>query len=172
MKESKGMSAWLITWDCSGNHAKPRDRVVEILDPRLSSERVRQIVELLYHKDAPLSEKVDWRLRRRQQPYPAESPSFHGVKWEGEINCGHNPWLRARLVDNLIIGTDENGRERASWTDGHSPREMAEKTRRLTPFTEWVKGRQKRRTSWPSMDPARRPGFRAHLTLPVPKVAN
>jgi hypothetical protein len=99
MRKGKGVRAWLITWEWVGDHAKPPNKVVEILDPRLSEERVRQIVELLYHRDALLSEKIAWRLRHRQQPYPAKFTRFHGVDWTGEITCGHNPWLHARLVD-------------------------------------------------------------------------
>jgi len=129
MTKSNGVSAWLVTWEWSGDHAKPPNKVAEILSPRLGIECVRQITELLYHREALLSEKITWRLRHQQQPYPAEISPIHGIKWGGEITCGHNPWLRARLVDNLIISTDENGQETASWTDRHSPRGIAEQIR-------------------------------------------
>ena len=131
MRKQKGVRAWLVTWEWSGSHAARQGKIVEILDPRIWPEQVRQIVELLYHREASLSEKVAWRLRKRRHPRPAEFTRLHGAKWEGEITCGHNPWLCARLVDNLIIKTDELGRETASWTDRHSPREMADKIRRL-----------------------------------------
>lgn len=123
-QKQKGYSAWLVTWEWSGNHAKRPDKVAEILDPRTQPERVRQIVELLYHRNALLTEKISWRLRRREQVYPAEFLILEGVKWTGEITCGHNPWLRARLVDNLIVEAGAEGREAASWNDRHSPREM------------------------------------------------
>jgi hypothetical protein len=131
MRKAKGLSAWLVTWEWSGNHAARHDKVVEILDPRIWPERVREIVELLYYREASLSEKATWRLRERRHPYPAEFTRLHGAKWEGEIICGHNPWLHARLVDNLIIQTDDYGKETASWTDRHSRREMAERIRRF-----------------------------------------
>jgi hypothetical protein len=70
-------------------------RTVEILDPRMSPERVREIVELFYHSEASLSEKVAWRLRKREQSYPAEFVTIEGVRWAGQITCGHNPWLVA-----------------------------------------------------------------------------
>ena len=131
MKKRKGVKAWLITWEWSGHHAEQQDKVVEILDPRISPERVREIVELIYHREASLNEKVSWRLRKREQVYPAEFTRIEGVKWTGEIICGHNPWLRARLVDNLVIETDTQGKEIASWKDRHTPREMREIIRHI-----------------------------------------
>src|SRR5689334_17955929 len=132
MKKRKGLSAWLVTWEWSGDHAKRRDKVAEILDPRTSPERVRQIVELLYHREASLSEKIAWRLRRHHQPYPAEFMRLEGVQWAGEIICGHNPWLRARLVKNLILKTDLEGKESATWNDRYTPVEMGKIIRRNT----------------------------------------
>jgi hypothetical protein len=110
MRRPKGLSAWLVTWEWSGSHAQPQNKIVEILNPRMSSERVRELVELLYHRDALLAEKVAWRLRKQKQSYPAEFPILEGGKWTGEIIYGHNPWLRARLVDNLIIRMPYRGR--------------------------------------------------------------
>lgn len=132
MKRQKGVSAWLITWEWSGHHAKPARKVEDILSPRTSSARVREVVELLYHREARLAEKVDWRPRKgSHKPYAAEFQRIDGVPWEGEIICGHNPHLRARLVDNLIIGTDAKGKETASWKDRFTVREMTQKIRRL-----------------------------------------
>jgi hypothetical protein len=70
-------------------------------------------------------------LRKREQVYPADFPILEGVKWTGEIICGHNPWLRARLVDNLVIDTGAEGRETASWTDRDSLPEVRKIMRRI-----------------------------------------
>jgi len=131
MKHRNGLSAWLVTWEWSGSHAEQQNKVVEILNPRISSECVREIVELLYHREASLSEKVAWRLRKQPQPYAAEFPIIEGVRWTGQIICGHNPWLLARLVDNLIIHTADDAKEVASWTDRHTASEITEKIRRM-----------------------------------------
>jgi len=125
------MSAWLVTWEWCGDHAAVGEKVVEILGPRTSSERVRQIVELLYHREASLSEKVAWRLSRKNQPYPADFETIDGVRWEGQIICGHNPWLLARQVDNLTIETDAQGQESASWRDRCTLLQMREKLNRI-----------------------------------------
>ena len=101
------------------------------LESAYSPKRVREIVELLYQREESLTDKLAWRLLKRQQPYAAEFVRLAGVDGPGEITCGHNPWLRARLVDNLTIETGTNGKETGSWNDRYSAREMAEKTRRL-----------------------------------------
>jgi hypothetical protein len=121
MQQRKGLSAWQITWEWSGLHAEPQNKIVEILNPRISSEQVRKVVDLLYEREASLSEKVARRLRRQEQPYKAEFSIIQGVRWTGEIICGHNPWLLARLVDNLIIYTNADGTESASWSDNTRP---------------------------------------------------
>ena len=129
--KQRGLKAWLVTWEWIGDHAKPQNKIADVFDPRVPAEKVRQLVELLYHRDASLSEKISWRLRKRRQVYPAEFTRLEGVQWTGEIICGHNPWLRARLVDNLIIETAEGGKETASWDDRYSPHEMRKLFRRI-----------------------------------------
>ena len=129
MRQQKGLKAWLVTWEWCGDHAKPAERVAEILSPRLHPERVREIVELRYNRESSLSEKVAWRLRKKKQPYPAEFASVEGVRWHGQIICGHNPSLLARLVDNLVINVTAEGSQNATWTDRHSAGQVAEKIR-------------------------------------------
>ena len=131
MTKQNGFSAWLITWEWSGDHAEPQKKVMEVLNPRMSPNRVREIVEQLYHIEASLSEKVAWRLCKREQCYPAEFVAIEGVRWEGQITCGHNPWLMARLVDNFVIEIDEDLNEAAPWIDRNPVREMTDKLRRL-----------------------------------------
>jgi hypothetical protein len=129
--KQRGYCAWLVTWEWSGDHAAVKDKVAEILNPRTSPERVRQIVELLYHREASLSEKVTWRLLKRNQPYTADFEFIGGVTWKGQIVCGHNPWLLARLVDDLTIETDAEGQEYATWRDRCTLPEMREKLQRI-----------------------------------------
>ena|SRR6266550_1087067 len=124
---TRKFKAWLVTWEWMGDHAKPPDKVAEILDPRLPPARVREILELLYHRDASLSEKMAWRLQKKRQVYPAKFIDLEGLQWHGQIECGHNPWLFARLVDDLMVECDENGKENATWKDRYSPRDLREK---------------------------------------------
>jgi hypothetical protein len=80
-----------------------------VLRPQLSGGRVRELVGFLYAslKYEPY-EQMDILSGWRSNPYPA---TFGSVKngpgtWEGEVTCGDNPWLLARLVDDPIIPVD------------------------------------------------------------------
>lgn len=114
--------AWLVTWEWSGDHAKPAEKVVAIFNPRLGAERVRELVELLYiQSGASLDEKLSWAVDRSRNPYPAQFGSLNGAPWQGEIHCGHNPWLFARLVDDLWVATGEDGTQEAHWSERPKP---------------------------------------------------
>lgn len=54
-------------------------------------------------------------------PYPAQFGMLNNVLWGGEITCGHNPWLLARLVDELTVEADADGKERATWKERPKP---------------------------------------------------
>jgi len=121
-KANRGRKAWLVTWEWAGDHAKRADKVAAILNPRLGGERVRELVEFLYiFHTASLSEKLSRAANRDQNPYPAKFGTLNGVAWEGEIHCGPNPWLLARLVDDLIVERDQDGKERATWKERPKP---------------------------------------------------
>lgn len=113
-KKPKGRKAWLITWDWAGEHAAVPERevVVAILRPQTSPDTVKRIVELLYasHEYEP----ADKLAALTHNPYPAEFSTVsveqktsggevirQTVPYTGQIHCGHNPFLYARLVDNL-----------------------------------------------------------------------
>src|SRR5216117_2726189 len=103
-RSKKGITAWIITWKWAGRHARVKEPFVLALDCRLSGKRVREIVELMYiaFKYAP-SEKVAIAGPKGYNPYPARFVTLNGVPCEGQITCGHNPWLFARIVDDLKV---------------------------------------------------------------------
>lgn len=117
----KKMKAWLVTWEWSGDHAKRGDKVAAIFSSRLSPERVREYVEFIYLSEYTLSERMAYPKHKDQNPYPAKFGSLDGLPWEAEIYCGHNPWLFARRVDNLVVERDEHGKESATWTERPKP---------------------------------------------------
>ena len=115
--KSKGKSAWLITWEWQGDRARVEQPVVTFLNPRWSGERVRRLVEVLYAiMNYTLNENLACSVRRNANPYPAKFNKINGVTWDGQIICGENPWLFARLVDNINIEISEDGKERVTWT--------------------------------------------------------
>ena len=112
------MKAWLVTWEWAGDHAKVDDPIVAIFNPRWSTSRIRELVELLYANTCySLSERLGYANNRSFNPYPAEFESFSGVSFEGRIHCGHNPWLYARKVKNLRVADRNSDHEQLLWSE-------------------------------------------------------
>jgi hypothetical protein len=103
---------WLVTWEWCGEERKPAEKVAAILDYRLSSDRIQRIVELLYaNSHYTLRERLQY-AKKRFDPYPARC-----LDWQGEIECGHNPYLYARIVTHLHVRTSKDGSERLVWRE-------------------------------------------------------
>lgn len=108
------MKAWLITWEWSGQRAAKPDKVVLLLNPRTSSEVVKRIVESIYMKEeAHVEDMLSYATMKNPNPYPARfiSVEVNGsyAPHQGLIECGHNPYLFARKVDNVEIVKDGEG---------------------------------------------------------------
>ena len=133
-KSRQGCKAWLVTWDWTGDHAAvpERDILAAILRPQTSPDAMKRIVELLYaaREYAP-SGKLD---AMKRNPYPAkfntievEQPLQSGevfkqtVPFAGQIVCGHNPFLSARLVDNLRLRDSTNPDAGLIWDERPRP---------------------------------------------------
>jgi hypothetical protein len=116
------MMAWLITWNKSGNHEQMDNTIAAILNYSLPAEKVREIVELLYvDRYASLSERLAYARDRKNNPYPAECNTTDGVSVNTGITCGHDPWLYARIVDNIILNIAIDGKESLSWKEREKP---------------------------------------------------
>jgi hypothetical protein len=114
----KGITAWLITWEWMGDHAKAEQKIAAILNPRWSSKRVREYVESIYvDSHYSIAERIAYAKTRSFNPYPAEFVRVSGVAWEGQITCGHNPWLFARLVSNLAAAGESDGHNGVIWSE-------------------------------------------------------
>ena len=120
------MAAWLITWEWMGNHAKVDNEVAAILNYRFSGEKVRQIVDLSYvNSQYSLRERIAYAKNKQDNPYPAQFHRLGGVPWLGRIHCGHNPYLYARLVDNLCVNVNNEGEEELTWKERYAPDKYA-----------------------------------------------
>jgi len=95
---------WLVTWEGTSPPAK---RIVAVLDGRLGADDVRRTVEALYATHAYSEAELVAFSKSGKNPYPAHSGDIGGIPWVGQIVCGHNPYLVARLVDELK--TDASG---------------------------------------------------------------
>ncbi|MGA2506182.1 MAG: hypothetical protein ABSF80_01730 [Chitinispirillaceae bacterium] len=108
--KNKGIKAWLVTWDYSGEHAKPKNKIVAIFNPHWSVDKVKQIIELLYVQlTFSLIEKGKYAKNKSFNPYPAK-------EYRGRITCGDNPMLYARLVSNFIA-EDHTDESKTTWIE-------------------------------------------------------
>lgn len=120
---TRAKTAWLITWEWTGDHAKPDQKIVSVQSSRLSPERVRDYVERLYAsmRYTPC-EKLAYAVAPRKNLYRAQFDSVGGVPWQSRITCGHNPWLYARLVMDIRLVDALDGPGRLDWKEIPPPK--------------------------------------------------
>ena len=99
------MAHWLVTWEGTPRRL-PRQRIVGVFDSHQSGEQVRRMVEALYATHTYSA--VELVRFYRKNPYPAEFDRVRGVRYHGEITCGHNPYLRARIVSSQALSSSES----------------------------------------------------------------
>ena len=119
--------AWLVTWEWAGKHAERKSKVASILNYRLSGKTVSEYMERHYVDSYySLSERLSYAKSRKNTPYPAQFATVEVegkiVPWTGRINCGHNPFLYGRLVQNIRVEVDSDGNERLEWDEIPPPK--------------------------------------------------
>jgi hypothetical protein len=111
------MKVWLITWESwqETSTVMDNDRIAAILDGNLPVENVRQIVELLYaNRYSILSERLNYICGAKRNPHPATIFPIEKIPGEYMINCGHEPHLEARRVEDChVVG--ESSKEKLVW---------------------------------------------------------
>jgi hypothetical protein len=111
------ITAWLVTWEWAGDHARREDKIAAILSRRLTPERITEIVEMIYANESyTYRERIAFAKDKKLNPYRATC-----IPWQRRLRCGHNPWLEARLVDNLHVIQDSDGVEQLSWDERSKP---------------------------------------------------
>lgn len=116
------ITAWLVTWEWIGNHTKRKDKIAAILNWRLSPKRVAEIIEIIYANEFyTLEERLAIAKNKTANPYQTRYDDIQGIPWEGRLFCGHNPFLEARLVDNLYVVKDNEGNQKLIWDEREKP---------------------------------------------------
>ena len=116
------ITAWLVTWDWIGDHAKRDNKIVAVLNWRLSPDKISEMIEMIYANEYySLEERVAFAKNKKMNPYKTTYDTFNGIPWHGRLFCGHNPCLVARLVDNLYVKKDSSGNEVLDWEDRKKP---------------------------------------------------
>jgi hypothetical protein len=106
----KGIKAWVVRWEWAGDHAAVDQPVAAVLRPQTGAHQVMQIVELLHaaRQHTP-TEMLSMIRRGGHRPYPARLGTVRfdpadgpvNVRWSGEVSCGPNPFLVARLAHRV-----------------------------------------------------------------------
>jgi hypothetical protein len=108
-KRTVKTKAWLVTWEWCGDHAKREDIFAAVLNPRFSTQKICEIVELMYRlAEYSLSDQAGY-ARNKSPNHPATIDRT--TDGRVHIHCGHNPFLRAGLVDDLIVEKNAKGKE-------------------------------------------------------------
>jgi len=106
------MKAWIIIWQWMGDHAAMEKPLVKIVSARCSPETVRQYVQFYYSSTiySPDEQMRHSRYNKPEEPpYIAEYERLSGVRYQGRITCGHNPYLEAFIADNIQPSDNEFG---------------------------------------------------------------
>lgn len=113
MVRKRGRKAWLVTWE-TANNQPIEDPIAAVFSSRRSPETVKNYIEFLYSATHLVGEeKLQTLVDPSSNPYPAtfgtlrvkvSQSEVRNVRWTAQIMCGHNPYLYARIVDNLRIG--------------------------------------------------------------------
>lgn len=105
------MKYWLVTWEAIGDHIVIDNEIATILNYRLSSRRVRDIVERIYVDSwFSLSERLAYAKSKKSTLDRARVE-------RGMIFCGENPFLWGRIVNNINIERDEMLHEKIMWEE-------------------------------------------------------
>ena len=122
-KKPRKIKVWLVTRHWIADH--PKREVVAIFSPRLGGVRVREFVELMYVTGGYFTWSEQMAMawpRHGRTPYPARfGQNANGEPWACEILCGDDPYLRARLVDDLTVKRGANGKEKVTWKERSRP---------------------------------------------------
>lgn len=126
---AKGVKAWVVRWEWAGPHAAVDQPVAAVLSPQTGGRNLLRLVETLYaaREYAP-DEMLNSMRRNARNPYPATWGTIgvvlghdsepKQVPWGGEVICGHNPFLVARLAR---VWTSLDGSGGIEWEDDQRP---------------------------------------------------
>ena len=89
-------NAWIVTWD-GMDQTLDRSKIVAVYSSRCSAKSVKRMVEQLYIDLMQYSvlDRIRFAKNPKLNPYRAQLDHY------GRIECGHNPFLRARRVRNI-----------------------------------------------------------------------
>jgi len=107
--------AWIIKWSSMRSNTED-NKVIGILNSRKTTQYVQDLVRQLYIsvKYTPL----DMINMRKNPPPILFADSTNGIRWHYRFSCGgDDPFLEARIVQNLRLVQGKNGEEKLEWDE-------------------------------------------------------
>ncbi len=104
--------AWLITWEKIGGWKKiPNNKeVIGIRDARTSDKKIFEFIEYYYISHIlDVEAMAKYIKNKKHSAIQIKYGAYDGVPNSGiiEAGCGQNPYIKARIVTNLIIFDDD-----------------------------------------------------------------
>ena len=132
---NKVKRAWLITWISTDNHTKVKDEFAAIVSWRFGSKKIKEITKQIYISGfLSLPEQIAYTKDKKICPYKIQYTSISVSKEIQEMSSlpshvpfgesmiiGGNPWLWARIVDDLEAWIDEDFVEHLRWKEREKP---------------------------------------------------
>jgi hypothetical protein len=114
------MKAWLVTWDWTGDYAKVNNPIIAVLSSRRSAKSVLELVEFVYtSRHFTWNERLEFARNKKAYLSLYLSGFVNGTTtpWGGSLMFGRNPFIYARVVDDIKVQKDENGKEELIWNE-------------------------------------------------------
>lgn len=100
--------------------------VAAVFRPQVNGRTVKRMMEVLYAQNETAA--IDKLSALSHNPFLARFEvvkTLHGrVEWTERIFCGDNPYLYARLVDNLRVRDDSDPDLGLIWDERSKPAEL------------------------------------------------
>lgn len=118
-----------------GDHAAVERQLVAVLSGRVGHRRVRDFVRLFWAAHQLDADELIAQAKGVAMPYEPQFGRLANAVYTGEITCGHNPWIYARLVANLRTERVDDAR-RLMWERHVLPADVYERAESPVPEPE------------------------------------
>ena len=99
MTKKDWKKAWIITKKTNPYADAPEIEILNILDSRIGSDKIRWLLNHLMLRDMTyIGDKHFYGKHPEKYPCRANLVNINGVPWAGKMNGGHNPVYEAKIA--------------------------------------------------------------------------
>ena len=107
------MNAWLITWEGTDKKLNDSNKIVGVVSSRCSSKNIENLIDFLYQRTIFNVGEMTYFANRKSA---RKKMNRSLLSTESRIFYGNNPYLFARLVENLSV-VEKEYTEIITWTE-------------------------------------------------------